>query len=251
MSHTGRTVPRPPGLRRGVSALAATLLTVGTGCVLVAPAQAADSRVRASQSLVVLLQDHVARTRPSVNARRVETVAALRPLTRVRTVLPVLGRARSSDGRSWVHVRLPGRPNGHKGWIPASQTRRTTTEWHVSIKLSTRRVTVFHHGRAERRFRAVVGTPSTPTPRGRFFIEEAVALSSQDAGGPFALATSARSEVLQEFNGGPGQIALHGTNGLSDPLGTAASHGCIRLSTRAITWLARRIGRGVPLTITR
>jgi len=231
--------------------LAATLLTVGTGCVLVAPAQAADSRVRASQSLVVLLQDHVARTRPSVNARRVETVAALRPLTRVRTVLPVLGRARSSDGRSWVHVRLPGRPNGHKGWIPASQTRRTTTEWHVSIKLSTRRVTVFHHGRAERRFRAVVGTPSTPTPRGRFFIEEAVALSSQDAGGPFALATSARSEVLQEFNGGPGQIALHGTNGLSDPLGTAASHGCIRLSTRAITWLARRIGRGVPLTITR
>ncbi|MBA2515048.1 MAG: L,D-transpeptidase, partial [Solirubrobacterales bacterium] len=66
----------------------------------------------------------------------------------------------------------------------------------------------------------------------------------------FALATSARSEVLQEFNGGPGQIALHGTDNLpDDPLGTAASHGCVRLSTRAITWLARRIGRGVPLTI--
>jgi len=96
-----------------------------------------------------------------------------------------------------------------------------------------------------------VGTRSTPTPRGHFFIEEAVALSPWSAGGPFALATSARSPVLQEFAGGPGQIALHGTKNLSGALGTAASHGCIRLSTRAITWLAGRIGRGVPLTITR
>jgi lipoprotein-anchoring transpeptidase ErfK/SrfK len=99
-----------------------------------------------------------------------------------------------------------------------------------------------------RRFPAVVGTPSTPTPTGRFFIEEALDLSSQ-VGGPFALATSARSEVLQEFEGGPGQIALHGTNGLSGALGSASSHGCVRLGTGAITWLAHRIGSGVPLTI--
>ena len=91
-----------------------------------------------------------------------------------------------------------------------------------------------------------MGTPSTPTPRGRFFIEEALALSAGAHGGPFALATSARSSVLQEFEGGPGQIALHGTNGLSGALGTAASHGCIRLSTAAITWLARRIGGRRP-----
>ena len=252
MSHTAPAVLRPPGPRRGVSALAAALVTAGSGCVLVAPARAADPRVPASQPLVVLLSDHVARSRPNVRAHRIKTVAARRPLTRLRTVLPVLGQATSSGGRSWVQVRLPGRqPNGHKGWIPTSQTRRTTTAWHISIKLSARRVTVFRYGRAERRFRAVVGNPSTPTPRGRFFIEEALALSPQDAGGPFALATSARSRVLQEFNGGPGQIALHGTNHLPDPLGTAASHGCVRLSTRAITWLARRIGRGVPLTIMR
>jgi hypothetical protein len=34
-------------------------------------------------------------------------------------------------------------------------------------------------------------------------------------------------------------------------LGTAASHGCIRLDTQAITWLATRIEPGVPVTITR
>jgi lipoprotein-anchoring transpeptidase ErfK/SrfK len=248
LSNRTSAVPRPSGLRRGVSGFAVAVLTVGAGFVLVAPAQAAGSGVAASQPLVVLQHDHVARTSPSVRAHRIESVRARRPLTRVRTVLPVLGHARRG-GRSWVHVRLPGRPNEHKGWIPADRTRRISTPWHIVLKLSARRVTVYHHGRVKRRFGAVVGKPSTPTPRGRYFIEEAVALSSGHGGNPFALATSARSPVLQEFEGGPGQIALHGTNGLSGALGSAVSHGCVRLSTPAITWLARRIGSGVPLTI--
>ncbi len=186
-----------------------------------------------------------------MSARRIETVRARRPLTNVRTVLPVLGYANSSGGRSWAHVLLPGRPNGHAGWILTDQTRRTSTDWQISVGVAARLVTVYHGGLVKRRFRAVVGKRSTPTPRGRFFVEEAVALSSRASGGPFALAASARSNVLQQFAGGPGQIALHGTNHLPGSLGTAVSHGCIRLSTRAITWLARRIGAGTPLTIKR
>ena len=250
MTHAFREVPRPPGLRRGVWALAATLLMVGIGCVLVTPVRAGEPRVPRSQPLVALMSDHVARTRPSARARRIESVSARRPLTRVRTLLPVLGYA-TRRGRTWVHVKLPGRPSGHTGWIRKSQTRRRSTQWRLRLRLSARRLTVYHYGHAKRRFRVVVGKPSTPTPRGRFFIEEALALSSGAAGGPFALATSARSRVLQEFEGGPGQIALHGTNGLSGSPGSAVSHGCIRLRTRAITWLARRIGAGVPLRITR
>jgi len=251
MRHPAHDVTRTPGLRRGASALGAMLLAAGACCALVAPARAAGPRVPASQALVVLLRDHVARARPNADAHRIESVKARRPLTGVRTVLPILGTAISSRGRPWVHVRLPGRPSGHTGWILADQTRRTSTEWRISLKLSARRVTVYHFGRVRRRFDAVVGKPSTPTPRGRFFIEEALSLSSRDAGGPYALATSARSHVLQEFDGGPGQIALHGTNNLSGALGTASSHGCIRLSTHAITWLAQRVGSGIPLTITR
>jgi lipoprotein-anchoring transpeptidase ErfK/SrfK len=162
----------------------------------------------------------------------------------------VLGDARNRAGEAWVRVRLPGRPSGHTGWIRAQRTRRTATAWHLVIDLSARRVIVYRSGRAGHRFLAVVGKPSTPTPRGAFFIEEGVALPSH-TGGPYALATSARSDVLQQFEGGPGQIALHGTQGLSGARGTAASHGCIRLSTPAITWLAEHIGAGVPLTITR
>ncbi len=251
MTHSAPAVPRPPGSRRGVRALALTLLAAGTGLIAVAPAAAADPHVLPSQPLVQLLRDHVARTGPDAQAHRIESVSARRPLTRVPTVLPVLDSALSAEGHTWLRVRLPGRPSGHKGWILADQTTPRSTEWHIAVELSARRLVVYRDGRVARRFRAVVGARSTPTPRGRFFIEEGVALSSQDAGGPFALAASARSSVLQEFDGGPGQIALHGTDNLAGALGTAASHGCIRLGTRAITWLARRIGSGVPLTVSR
>ena len=70
------------------------------------------------------------------------------------------------------------------------------------------------------------------------------------AGAPYALALSARSDVLQEFEGGPGQIALHGIANLGGTIGTAVSHGCVRLANRSITWLAARISAGVPVTIT-
>jgi len=251
MTQAPHSAPRPPGLCRMGAALASLLATIGIGFVLVAPARAVGSGVQGSQPLVVLLHGHVARTKPNAQAGRIEYVSSRRPLTRARTVLPVLRRAGGSAGHSWALVGLPGRPNGHRGWISTHRTRGTSTEWHIRVKLSARQVTVYHDGRVRRRFPAVVGKPSTPTPKGEFFVEEALALSSYDAGGPFALATSARSRVLHEFEGGPGQIGIHGTDNLSGSPGTAVSHGCIRLDTHAITWMARRIGSGVPLTITR
>ena len=228
--------------------LAIALAAGAAVCLFAAPAHAAIS-VPTSQTLAVLQNDHAARTTPSAAGRLIETVAGRRPLTRVRTVLPVIGRRRAADGSTWLRVRLPGRPLGHTGWIAASNTRRDSTEWHIVIRLAARQVAVYRDGIVERRFSAVVGKSSTPTPLGRFFVEEAVALAASDTGAPFALASSARSQVLQQFEGGPGQIALHGTGNLSAPLGTAASHGCVRISPRAISWMASRIGGGVPMTI--
>jgi lipoprotein-anchoring transpeptidase ErfK/SrfK len=223
-------------------------LGLAVSCAFFAPATVA-AEAGPSQETVALLRDHVARSAPNADAQRIEAVAGRRPLTGVRTVLPVLGRAGRGD--SWLRVRLPGRPNGHNGWISANRTRITSTEWRLRVDVSVRKVTAYRNGRTVRHFRAAVGKPSTPTPRGRFFVEEALALAPAESGAPFALATSARSNVFQEFDGGPGQIALHGTGNLSGGLGTAVSHGCVRLSTRAITWLSRRIGAGVPLTIVR
>jgi len=249
MTTRRNSVPRLPGIRRGVCGSALALLAASALGATGAPAPAtAAAKPSTSRPLVLLLQSHTARVRPDAHAQRIEAVAARRPLTRVRTVLPVLGEAAHG---SWLRVRLPGRPNGHTGWIAAARTRPASSEWSIEVDLSARRVAVYQGDRQVRRFAAVVGAPSTPTPRGRFFVEEALRLAPSAAGGPYALATSARSNVYAEFEGGPGQIALHGRNHLAGSLGTAASHGCVRLGTRAITWLARHIGAGTPLNITR
>jgi len=97
----------------------------------------------------------------------------------------------------------------------------------------------------------VVGKTTTPTPKGHFFLEEKVRQASSSVLGPWALATSAFSTVLQEFGGSPGQVALHGRAGelLNDPLGTAASHGCIRFENRVIRELASLLPNGTPIDI--
>ena len=248
MTATTTRVHHSPRLRPGACVLGLTV-AIAAACALGPPGRAVAASVPASQALVILTRDHVARTRPSTGAHRLKVVTARRPLSHVRTVLPVLGHT-TTRGVRWVHVRLPGRPNSQTGWIPATRTIPAVTGWRLGLDLSARRLSVYHDGALARRYRVVVGKPSTPTPRGAFFVEEVIRTPSGEVGGPYGLATSARSNVFQEFGGGPGQIGVHGTSGLSGGLGTAVSHGCVRLSPSAITWLARRVSGGVPLTIT-
>ena len=223
-------------------------MTVLAGLVFTSSGAAnATPTIPPTQELVTLLSSHAVSAAPDPGAASLPSIAALRPITGVRTVLPVLGRAAGG----WLHVRLPGRPNGETGWIRIQATALSVTPWHIVVDTARRRVLVYRAGRVAKIFRAIVGKPSTPTPAGTFFVEETVRLSPGDAGAPFALALSARSDVLQEFDGGPGQIALHGLTNLGGVLGTAVSHGCVRLSADAMRWLVVRIGAGVPVTITR
>ena len=162
-----------------------------------------------------------------------------------------MGAVRGKDGNRWIHVRLPGRPSGHTGWIFADQTVLLVD------RMAHRRQGLDPQGHRLPRRPRRAGVPGS-RPQGldthalrAFFVEEALAISPHDPGGPYALAISARSDIFQEFKGGPGQIAIHGMGGLSDPLGSAASHGCIRISPAAITWMSSRIGGGVPVTVER
>jgi len=205
--------------------------------------------VQATQRLAVLLTGHRVHARPDAAGRVIATLPDLRPITAERTTVPVLGAATGRDGIRWLHVMLPGRPNGSSGWIARQGTRSAVTGWHLLVTLAARHVSVYRRGRLIRTFGAVVGKPSTPTPSGSFFVEETLKMSPGEPGGPFALALSARSDALQEFEGGPGQIALHGRGNLGGTLGAAESHGCVRLATSSIDWLAERIGPGVPVTI--
>lgn len=226
-------------------------LALMTGLVLLAaaPASATSASVRPTQELVVLVRAHEAYAEPSAHSARVGSVRARRPLTGEPTVLPVIARRAGADGLEWLRVRLPGRPNGLTGWIRERGTASAATSWRLVVTISNRQVLAYRNGRVVRVFKAIVGKPSTPTPRGEFFVEEVVRLPASAAGAPFALALSSRSTVFQEFAGGSGQTALHGLANLGGVLGTAVSHGCVRVDTFAIRWLAARIGNGVPVTV--
>jgi len=167
------------------------------------------------------------------------------PLSHQRTSVPVLSRR-----RGWLRVLLPGRPNGHAAWIRANAARVWSTPWRILVRTSSRRLFVLRNNRIVRSFPVVVGKSSTPTPRGRFFVEEALSLPRGSLGSPVAYALSARSNVFQEFDGGPGQIAIHGIYGIGGTPGTAESHGCIRMTTDALEWMIRRLGTGTPVDIT-
>ena len=224
---------------------AVTLVAAVLGALLVAvPALAAppvQRTARLERTVHVYARPGAAPTR--------ELVSAQRPLTGQRTILPVTAEARGPSGAKWVRVLLPGRPNGHQGWIRQSDVGLGRTPWRVLIDTARRRLTVFKKGRAMHSFLAVVGKPSTPTPRGSFFVEEALILPSHSPGWPYAFALSARSTVYQEFDGGPGQIAMHGTYAIGGTPGTAVSHGCIRLDASTLSWMVARFGPGTPVTI--
>jgi lipoprotein-anchoring transpeptidase ErfK/SrfK len=206
---------------------------------------------RAQQELALLSRVHTALTAPGDHGAIVQRIETLRPITGERTALPVLGHRTGPRGVKWLRVMLPGRPNGRSGWIKKDGTTAAATRWRLVITLHDRRVSVLRDGRPVRTFPAIVGKSATPTPRGAFFVEEALELRGGDVGAPYALALSARSTVLQEFAGGPGQIALHGLTNVGGVLGTAVSHGCVRLANDAMLWLVVRIGPGVPVTITK
>jgi lipoprotein-anchoring transpeptidase ErfK/SrfK len=101
----------------------------------------------------------------------------------------------------------------------------------------------------------VVGKPSTPTPTGLFTVVWAIPWHPADFLGSWVLELTTHSDVLQRFDGGDGTVGIHGRGGarLTDLLGTARSHGCIRLANDAIDWLVHAIGPnrlpGTPVVI--
>ena len=69
--------------------------------------------------------------------------------------------------------------------------------------------------------------------------------------GSWMLTLTAHSNVLNTFAGGDGRVALHGRGGssLDSPVGTASSHGCVRMRNADIDWLARHAEAGTPVVI--
>ena len=188
----------------------------------------------------------VARERPG--GARLEAFGR-RNVNGVRTVFGVLAAVRDERCRPlWYRVQLPVRPNGTTGYVRAADVDLFRVRTRIEVDLSERRVDFLRGGRRVLRISAAIGKSATPTPTGRYYVNQRL-LASNPSGpyGPGGIGISAFSPVLTGWTQG-GPIAIHGTN---DPgsIGEAASYGCLRIENRHAARMLRANPEGTPVVI--
>jgi hypothetical protein len=149
-------------------------------------------------------------------------------------------------GEPWLHIRIPRRPNGETGWVPAdmlSQLHAVRT--HLVISRTTLRATLYKAGQLIWHAAVGVGKAATPTPGGKFYVRELLKGDGK-LYGTWAFGTSAYASISDWPNGGV--VGVHGTNqpGL---IPGRPSHGCVRIRNVNINKLARLMPIGTPVEI--
>jgi L,D-transpeptidase catalytic domain len=197
---------------------------------------------------------HAARARGTVAAYRRPGGRRLHAFGRtnvngVRTVFGVLAVVRDRECRPvWYRVQLPVRPNGATGYVRADRVALFRVRTRIEVDLSERRIDFYRDGRRVLRSRVAIGKEGTPTPVGRYYVNQR--LLAPDPSGPFgpgAIGISAFSPALTGWTQG-GPIAIHGTNDPSS-IGTAASYGCLRIENRHVLRMLNENPEGTPVVI--
>jgi lipoprotein-anchoring transpeptidase ErfK/SrfK len=167
------------------------------------------------------------------------------------TVFRVLDVVRARDcSARWYRVQLPIKPNGATGYVRAAAVATGPVRSRVVVDVSTKRLTLYRRGRAVLRAPVAVGSSATPTPLGRYYVNQRLIPADPDGPyGPAAIGISAFSNVLTGWTQG-GPIAIHGTN---EPwsIGRAVSNGCIRVHNDVLQKLFRATPAGTPVVIER
>jgi lipoprotein-anchoring transpeptidase ErfK/SrfK len=150
----------------------------------------------------------------------------------------------------WLRVLLPVRPNGSTGWIRTADVTLSRHNFHIEVSLAGFRMKVYRGTEIILDVPVGVAKDNTPTPGGRYYTTELLKPPDPNTVyGTYAYGLSGFSEVLQSFNGGPGQLGIHGTNDPSS-IGKKVSSGCIRMNNADIEKLAVLLPLGVPVIIT-
>ena len=232
-------------MRRSSNPIAACAVaaTVLAACAIESPSPAwtktapslysAGSDVAIPQRGVLVLHD-------APGSERI--LARVRPRTEFGspTRLAVVGQ--SGD---WLAVISSKLGNRTRGFVLRSDVRLTHVPFSVEFDLSSRRLTVWRLGVRVRRIDVGIGTPSTPTPQGRFSITDKLSNFWPSLYGCCAIALSARqTRPTPGWNGGD-RIAIHAGHGV----GEAVSNGCVRAATADMRFLMRVLPLGTQVVV--
>jgi lipoprotein-anchoring transpeptidase ErfK/SrfK len=185
---------------------------------------------------------------------RIAARTGARTITRLRfdtedkypEVYLVLDGKLDEQGVSWLHIRIPMRPNGRTGWVPAEMLSQLyVVRTQLVIDRTAKRAKLYKNGRRIWEAPVGIGKAGTPTPRGAFWVRERLK-GFGGSYGPWAFGTSAYSSISDWPNGGV--VGIHGTNepGL---IPGRPSHGCVRVRNNKISQLSRLMPIGTPVRI--
>ncbi|PRY02398.1 L,D-transpeptidase [Allonocardiopsis opalescens] len=245
---------RPTGLLRPLAAAAALAALTACGPAAgdtgaagpeAAGTQAAGTgaATEAQEQIATVVGDGI-EIRDEPDGEVVETLASPNDLGADRAFLV------ERDEGEWLEVLLPVRPNGSTGWIRRDEVELTTTSLRLEVDMGDFAFAVFDGEQELRSGRIGIGVEDTPTPPGRYYFTELLQPPAPDGPyGAYAFGLSGFSPTLETFAGGPGQLAVHGTDDEA-ALGTQVSHGCVRVSNADITWMAENLPIGTPVEIT-
>jgi hypothetical protein len=149
----------------------------------------------------------------------------------------------------WIGVQAPELGNGELAWMPANRARLDCVRWSLHADLSRRRLSVERNGNTVRRFEIAIGRKENPTPKGRFSVTDKLRVTDRKSPyGCCVLALTGHQTRLPASWPGGDRLAVHATKELSS-IGTAASLGCMRVTSAQARWLIRTIPLGTPLFV--
>lgn len=242
---SSRNARRPWSPRWAAGAAALTVVALLTGCVAGPKPEGAhvSATPSASHAVSVAATATVPKltTYSSPGGEATSSFANPQPSGAPLTFLVVRTHG------SWLDVYLPKRPNESTGWVKLQDVTLSTLTYSLRVSTEQRKLSLYRGDTFVDSYAVATGTGGTPTPHGNFYLTELLAPTNSGYG-PYAFGLSAFSDVLTTFEGGPGQIGLHGTDDESS-VGRAVSHGCIRLANDDITALAKLLPLGTPVTI--
>ncbi|MDP1847292.1 MAG: L,D-transpeptidase family protein [Solirubrobacteraceae bacterium] len=127
----------------------------------------------------------------------------------------------------------------------------------VTVSRDGKQARLFRRGKLVKTYRVAVGTPKYPTPTGRYVVQTmqknpAWNVPQSEWAGDLAGQTipggDPRNPLVARWIGFNGSVGFHGTAS-SGSLGTAASHGCVRMSPADVIDLFERVRTGTPVYV--
>ena len=146
-------------------------------------------------------------------------------------------------------VEVPAKVNADSVWAANPVA--------VTVSRDGKQARFFRRGKLVKTYTVAVGTAEYPTPTGRYVVQSmqknpAWNVPQSEWAGDLAGQTipggDPRNPLVARWIGINGSVGFHGTAS-SGSLGTAASHGCIRMAPADVIDLFERVNTGTPVLV--